>query len=97
MEFRKMYRRVFWTLWSRARGGWFGRMALKHVLYHIGNKSPVQVQCRIQDAWGWCTGMTQRDGLGKDVGGGFRMRKRVHPCSIHVDVWQYQYNIVISL
>ena len=22
---------------------------------------------------GWCTGMTQRDGMGRDVGGGFRM------------------------
>ena len=27
----------------------------------------------IQDAWGWCTGMTQRDGTGKEVGGRFRM------------------------
>ena len=24
---------------------------------------------RIQDAWGWCTGMTQRDGMGREVGG----------------------------
>jgi len=24
-------------------------------------------------AWGWCTGMTQRDGMGKEEGGGFRM------------------------
>ena len=47
MEFRKMvtitlytrqqqmYRTVFWTLWERARVGWFGRMALKHVYYHM--------------------------------------------------------------
>ena len=27
----------------------------------------------IQDAWGWCTGMTRRDGTGREVGGGFRM------------------------
>ena len=27
----------------------------------------------IQDAWGWCTGMTQRNGTGREVGGGFRM------------------------
>ena len=27
----------------------------------------------IQDAWGWCTGMTQRDGMGRKVGEGFRM------------------------
>ena len=25
----------------------------------------------IQHAWGWCTGMTQRDVVGKEVGGGF--------------------------
>ena len=25
------------------------------------------------DAWGWCTGTTQRDGLGREEGGGFRM------------------------
>ena len=24
-------------------------------------------------AWGWCTGKTQRDGMGTEVGGGFRM------------------------
>jgi len=27
----------------------------------------------IQDAWGWCTGMTQRDGMGREVGEGFSM------------------------
>jgi len=26
-----------------------------------------------QGAQGWCTGMTQRDGMGRDVGGEFRM------------------------
>ena len=59
-------------LWERERVGWFGRMALKHVLYHIKNESPVQVRCRIQDAWGWCTGMTQRDSTAREVRGGFR-------------------------
>ena len=67
-----MYRTVFWTLWERVRVGWFGRMALKHVYYHMWNESPVQFQCRIQDAWGWCTGMTQRDGMGREVGEGSR-------------------------
>ena len=45
-------------------------MALKHVYYHVRNKSPVYVQYRIQDAWGWCTGMIQRDDMGWEVGGG---------------------------
>ena len=68
-----MYRTVLWTLRERERVGRFGRMALKHVKYHVWNELPVQVWCRILDAWGWCTGMTQRDGVGKEEGGGFRM------------------------
>jgi len=48
----------------------------------------------IQDAWGWCTGMTQRDGMGREVGGGSGWGTRVHPWQMHVDVWQNQYNIV---
>ena len=28
---------------------------------------------RVLDAWGWCTGTTQKDGTGKEEGGGFRM------------------------
>ena len=27
----------------------------------------------ILDAWGWCTGTTQRDGMGREERGGFRM------------------------
>ena len=37
------------------------------------NESPVQVRCTILDAWGWCTGTTQRDGMGREEGGGFGM------------------------
>ena len=33
----------------------------------------------ILDAWGWCTGMTQRDGTGREEGGGFRMRNMCIP------------------
>ena len=33
----------------------------------------------IQDAHGWCTGMTQRDGMGMEVGGGFRMGNTCTP------------------
>ena len=32
---------------------------------------------------------TQRDGVGREVGGGFRLGgTHVHPWVIHVDVWQ---------
>ena len=60
-------------LWEKARVEWYGRMALKHVNYHMWYELPVQVQCMIQGARGWCTGITQRDGMGREVGGGFRM------------------------
>ena len=61
-------------LCGRGRGvGWYGRMTLKHVNYHMRNRSPVQVQCMILDAWGWCNGTTQREGMGREEGGGFRM------------------------
>ena len=33
----------------------------------------------IQDPWGWCTGMTRRDGTGREVGGGFRMGSTCKP------------------
>ena len=39
-------------------------------------------------------GMTQRDGTGKEVGGGSGWGTRVYPWQIPVDVWQNQYNIV---
>ena len=87
-----MYRTVFWTLWETERVGWFGRMALKYVQYHIWNESPVQVWCTILDAWGWCTGTTQRDGMGREEGSGWGTH--VYLWWIHFDIWQNQYNIV---
>ena len=39
------------------------------------NESPVQVRCMIQDAWGWCTGMTQRDSMGREVQDGEHVEK----------------------
>ena len=53
----------------------------------------------ILDAWGWCTGMTQKDGMGREEGGGRReegsgCRTHVYLWRIHVDIWQNQYNIV---
>ena len=45
----------------------------KHVKYHVRNELPAQVRCTMLDAWGWCTGTTQRDGMGREEGGGFRM------------------------
>ena len=68
---------------------------LKSLLQHHSSKvSPVQVRCMIQDARGWCTGMTQRDGMRREAGGGSGWGTHVHPWQIHVNVWQNRYNIV---
>ena len=40
----------------------------------------------ILDAWGWCTGMTHRDGMGRKEGGGFRMG---YTCIPVVDSFRY--------
>ena len=46
----------------------------------------------ILDAWGWCTGKTQRDGMGREEGSGWGTH--VYLWQIHFDIWQTQYNIV---
>ena len=38
------------------------------------------------DAWGWCTGTTQRDGMRREEGGGFRMGNTCIPVA---DSFQY--------
>ena len=60
---------------------------------------PVQVQCMIQDARGWCTGMTGMDGMGWEVGGGFRMGNMCTPMadSCQCIAKPVQYCKVISL
>ena len=48
-------------------------------------------------AWTWCTGETQRDGVGREGGSGWGTH--VTPRLIHVNGWQkpLQYYKVISL
>ena len=55
------------------------RIALKHVYYHMWNRSPVQVWCMRQGAQSWCTGMTLRNGMRREMGGGFRMGNTCTP------------------
>ena len=45
----------------------------------ISYKKRIASPGSIQDPWGWCTGMTWRDGTGREVGGGFRMAKTCTP------------------
>ena len=47
----------------------------------------------------WCTGMTQKDGMGREAGGGIGMGNKCKSMATHVNVWQkpLQYCKVISL
>ena len=58
-------------VWGRRReegSGWGTHVYLWRIHFDIW-----QVRCTILDAWGWCIGTTQRNGMGKEEGGGFRM------------------------
>ena len=93
MEFRKMvmmnlcarqqkrhrYKEQTFGLWEKPRVGWFERIALKHVYYHMWNRWPVQVRCMKQDTQSQCTGTTQRDRMRREVGEGV-WDGEVHMC-----------------
>ena len=57
----------------------------------IKKKKTVQVRCTILDAWGWCTGTTQRVGMGREEGGGFRMGNTCKPVA---DSFWYLANLI---
>ena len=46
-------------------------------------------------AQGWCTGKTQRDGVGREAEGGTGWGTHVNPWLIHVNVWQIKKNTII--
>ena len=48
----------------------------------IAYKKQITSPGSIQDAWSWCTEMTWSDGMGRDMGGVFRM---VNTCMPVVD------------
>ena len=62
---QKRHRCVEWTFRLCGRGRGWDDLGEWHCIL-----SPVYVRYRIQDAWGWCTGMIQRDDMGPEVGGG---------------------------
>ena len=94
-----MYRTDFWTLWEKARVGFFKRTASKHVYHLLWNRSPAQAGCMRQ--------VLGPGALGRPRGIGWRGRWEwglgwgihVTPWLIHVNVWQkpLQYCKVISL
>ena len=70
----------------------------RHAYYHMWNRSPVQVWCMRQGAQGWCTGMTLRDGMGRDVGKGIQDGERMDTRGRFMSMYgKNHYNIVKSL
>ena len=47
-----------------------------------------------QSSQGQCTGMTLRDGMGREVAGGFRMWNTCTPMA-NVNIWQHMYTHAI--
>ena len=72
----QMYRTVFWTL-----GEGEGRIIWENGIetFILSYVKQIASPGLIQGARGWCTGMTQRDGMGREVGGGFRMGNTCTP------------------
>ena len=71
----------------------FLKLIGQHVLHEVMTDTQKN-RCRIQDAWGWCTGIPRgmiREGRCE---GGSGWGTPVHLWQIHVDVWQNRYNIV---
>ena len=91
MEFRKMVMITLYTrqqkrhrcieqpfgLYGRGEGGMIWGNGMETCI--ISYKKRIASPGSIQDAWGWCTGRTQRDGMGTEVGGGFRMGNMCTP------------------
>ena len=65
-------------LWER-EGGMIWENGIKTCI--ISYKKRIASPGLMQDtgAWGWCTGMTRRDGMGREVGGVFRMGNTCTP------------------
>ena len=68
-------------------GEWHWNMY--NIIYEMSRQSRL---CTILDAWGWCTGTAQRDGMGREECSGWG----TYVCLlwIHFDIWQNQYNII---
>ena len=58
---------------GEGEGGMIWENGIETCIIPYMKRIAVHVRCMILDAWGWCTGMTQRDGIWREVGGVYRM------------------------
>ena len=83
-----MYRTDFWTLWEKARVGWFKRSALKRVYYLGWNRWPAQVGCMRQVLAPGALGRPRGIGWRGRWEGGSGWGTHVNPGLFHFNVWQ---------
>ena len=83
------YRTDFWTLWEKVRVGCSESIETSILSRVKQITSPGWMH--ETSAQGWCTGKTQRDGMGREAGGGIVMG---NACKYMADSCQNHYNIV---
>ena len=70
---------------GEGEGGMIWENSIETCILPYVNRSPVQLRCMRQGTQGRCAGTTLRDGMGREVGGGFRMG---HTCTRVTDSCQ---------
>ena len=66
---------------SHIADGFFTIWATREAVVNVSICANENIICTlkiVQDALGWCTGMTQRDGMGREVGGGVQDGEHVY-------------------
>ena len=88
-----------WDSVGEGEGGMFWENSIETSILSSVKQSTSPGWMHETSAQGWCTGKTQRDGMGREAGGGIGMGNTCNPWLIHVNVWQklLQYCNVISL
>ena len=94
----QMYRTDFWTL-GEGEGGMIWENSIETCILSSVKQIASPGWMHETSAQGRCTRKTQRDGMGRELGGGSGWGGHVNPWLIHVNVWQkpLQYCKVISL
>ena len=88
-----------WDSVGEGEGGIFRENSIKTCILSIVKQITSPGWMHETSARGWCTGKTQRDGMGRRQEGRSGWGIHVNPWLIHVNVWQkpLQYCNVISL
>ena len=80
-----MYRTEFWTV-GEGEGGIFQENSIETCILSRVKQITSPGWMYETSAQGWCTGKTQRDGIGREVAWASGWGTHVHPWLIHVNV-----------